>query len=104
MPDTVWVEPVCKDEKVPTPRELHVNGRSPYLKSDGEDMPDCTFLRRREREGSVFIGKDKADVAKQRAAHEAEKKAQADKRAAKARKSSESNTPKEAAKVSKASD
>ena len=91
MPDTVWVEPVCKDEKVPTPRELHVNGRSPYLKSDGEDMPDCTFLRRREREGSVFIGKDKADVAKQRAAHEA-------------RKSSESNTPKEAAKVSKASD
>lgn len=51
-------------EKVPVPSHLHTNGRSPYLAEEGEEMVDCTWWRRRERERDVVIGKDKAEADK----------------------------------------
>ncbi len=57
--DKVFVKPTAEGLKVPLPRDLQVNGRV-YLKAEGEELSDCTWWRRREREGDVAINAVKA--------------------------------------------
>jgi hypothetical protein len=90
--------------KVPVPHGLHVNGRSPYLAAEGEEMEDCVWWRRRENEGDVLVGANKADVEAQEKRINEELKAAAEKRAQKLARKAAAPTTKEAPRASKASE